>query len=73
MAKEEATTAPEAAKAAVDAFPLTLAEFCTRLSATDRRVEMIGAFEASEKAAGRTSDLEASFASRFVQFCGKPA
>jgi hypothetical protein len=32
---------------------ITLDEFCTRLSATDRRVEMIGAFNHVEKKVGR--------------------
>lgn len=69
-----AAAAPVAATSAVaEAFPLTLTEFCTRLSATDRRVELIGGFEHSERVAGRMSDLEVNFAKRFVAFANQPA
>lgn len=52
---------------------ITLGEFCTRLSATDRRVEMIGAFHHVEKKAGRIKDTEESFRSRFDAFVNQPA
>lgn len=55
-----------------DGFPLTLDEFCTRLSAKDRRVEMIGGFHSDEKRAGRIMDTEAAFLSRYHQFISKP-
>lgn len=51
---------------------VTLTEFCMRLSASDRRVEMIAGFEHSEKAAGRIKDAESAFASRFAAFVNKP-
>lgn len=61
------------ATATASAFPLTVDEFCTRLSATDRRVELIGAFHATEKAAGRAKDLESAFLARFESFVSQPA
>lgn len=54
-------------------FPLTLDEFCSRLSVNDRRVEIIGAFHFTEKAAGRMKDVESAYASRFAAFLTKPA
>lgn len=74
MAKEEAKTAPVVETPVEEAeFPLTVAEACARISATDRRVEMIGAFHASEKAAGRSKDLESAYRERFAAFCNAPA
>lgn len=54
-------------------FELTLDEVCQRISAGDKRVEMIGAFHSSEKAAGRLKDLESAYRSRFAAFCNAPA
>ena len=61
------------AAAAPDAFPLAIDEFCARLSISDRRVELIGAFHTVEKAAGRVKDLESAFAERFAAFVNQPA
>lgn len=61
-----------ATKAEEKAFPLTLEEFCTRLSGSDRRVELIGAFHAMERKAGRVKDTEDNFRSRFDAFAKKP-
>lgn len=66
--KAEAPAPVEAAE-----FPLTIAEACSRISAGDKRVEMIGAFHASEKAAGRSKDLESAYRERFAAFCNAPA
>lgn len=52
---------------------LTLAEFCTRLSSTDRRVELIGGFEHSERRAGRSKDTEEAYAARYADFLSQPA
>jgi hypothetical protein len=52
---------------------LTVTEFCARLSNDDRRVELIGAFHATETTAGRIKDLESAFRSRFAAFVNKPA
>lgn len=51
---------------------LTLDEFCTRTSLTDRRVELLAAFHAEERAAGRHKDQESAYASRLVVFANKP-
>ncbi|MEY8688440.1 MAG: hypothetical protein AB9M53_00990 [Leptothrix sp. (in: b-proteobacteria)] len=69
MAKPDTTDAA----AAPEAIELTLEEFCTRLSVTDKRVELIGGFYSSEKRAGRVKDVETAFAGRFVAFATQPA
>ena len=51
---------------------LTLDEFCTRLSASDRRVELIGAFHFVETRAGRFKDAESGYRARFAAFVNKP-
>jgi len=51
---------------------ITLAEFCSRLSQTDKRVELIGAFHHVEVKAGRIKDSEQAFAARFGAFINKP-
>ncbi|MNE61527.1 hypothetical protein D3C76_1597670 [compost metagenome] len=52
--------------------PLTLTEFCTRLSQTERRVELIGAFEFDERSAGRLKDTAEQYGARFQAFITKP-
>jgi hypothetical protein len=54
-------------------IPLSLDEYCTRLSASDRRVELISAFHSDEAAAGRLIDVESAFAGRFDEFTKRPA
>lgn len=49
-----------------------LNEFCSRLSATVKRPELIGAFEHSERVSGRLEDTEAEFKARFTAFVNKP-
>ena len=63
--------APAPAQAQSD--ELTLTEFCTRLSRTDRRVELIGGFHAVTSRAGVIKDTEAGFAARFEAFATQPA
>lgn len=78
-AKDTATTtdltisAAPAAESSVEAddYPLSLEEFCARLSAQDRRVEMIGGFYADERRAGQNMDREINFRERFAAFCGR--
>lgn len=65
--------AKEAAKAEQTEFPLTLEEFCSRLSLTDKRVELIGAFAHVETAEGRVKDVESAYAARFADFINQPA
>lgn len=72
--KTDPKTADTASVAAApDEFPLSLDEACARLSATDKRVEMIGAFHYSERAAGRLKDLESAYRDRYAAFVNAPA
>lgn len=64
---------PAAAHEPVSTFELSLDEFCTRLSLTDKRTEMIGAFHHSEKNKGVSKDSESNFNQRFAKFCKLPA
>ena len=75
MAKEKTDDQPLApvAEQPADAYELPLDEFCTRLSASDKRVEMIGGFHATEKKAGRLKDYETAYAARFAAFQTQPA
>lgn len=70
MAKNEvgAKAAPE-----TTSEPLSLNEFCIRLSATDKRVELIGGFEHSERVAGRMTDTAVNYAERYTKFLNQPA
>jgi len=51
---------------------VTLKEFCTRLSMSDRRVEMIGGFHATETREGRFKDTETKYRARYEAFINKP-
>ncbi|MEX3764466.1 hypothetical protein [Paraburkholderia phenoliruptrix] len=58
---------------AVPAVPLvSLDEFCSRLSARDRRVELIAGFHHVEKAAKKFKDVESNYQARFSAFVNKP-
>lgn len=70
MAKTPAVAAKPVESAGT---PLTLTEFCMRLSERERRVALIGGFEASEKRAGRVKDTESAYHARYVEFTNKPA
>ena len=59
--------------AQVAATQLTLNEFCLRLSQRERRVTLIGGFEAVERKALRTKDTEAQYQSRYDAFINQPA
>lgn len=54
-------------------FPITLQEFCTRISVTDKRVELIGAFYTTKLAAGVTNAVQADFAAMLNEFANQPA
>lgn len=69
MAKATPTQAPEPVAQSV---PLTLQEFCIRLSVDDRRVELIGAFESDERRARRLKDTAEAYAARYQAFINKP-
>lgn len=66
MAKttDDTTPAPVTPKT----FPLTIEEFCTELSKTDKRPEMIYAFSKDEMRNGRVRDTAENFQSRYVAF-----
>lgn len=71
-------TQPDAASVSAQSgepaeFPLSLEEFCTRLSVTDKRVELIGAFAHTETRAGRIKGLATEYAGRYRAFVTKPA
>lgn len=51
---------------------LTVEEFCTRLSGSDKRVELIKAFWFVETKAGRFKDAESNYQARFQAFVNKP-
>lgn len=51
---------------------ITLVEYCLLRSKTDKRVELIAAFNHTEQAAGVVKDTEAAFAARFTEFANKP-
>lgn len=51
---------------------VTLTEFCTSLSSTDKRVELIGGFNFAETQEGHLKDTEANFRQRFTAFVNKP-
>jgi len=67
------TTKASAQPAVQGEDDITVEEFCTRLSQTDRRVELIGGFHFDEKQAGRFKDAETAFSARFTEFANKPA
>lgn len=52
-------------------FPLSLEHFCTNLSASDNRVELISAFHDEETRAGRVNDTDEVFRARFQAFCSR--
>ena len=52
---------------------IMLDEFCTRLSQSDGRVELIGGFHHTETVSGAFRDTEANYASRFLAFADRPA
>lgn len=71
MSKKEDAAAP--AQPVEDSFPLTLDEFCSQQSKSDKRVALIGGFHATEKAGGRVKDTAAAFQARYEQFIKQPA
>lgn len=51
---------------------VTLEQFCTTLSKSDKRVAMIGAFHTEEKLAKHWKDTPAGFKARYQAFCTRP-
>ena len=71
MAKATTAVAAEQPESA-GCEPLTLTEFCRRLSERVRSPELIGAFYHGELAAERLRDTEAEYKARFDAFTKKP-
>lgn len=57
---------------AEEGIPLSLIDFCKRLSETVKRPELIGGFESFERNAGRVKATEAQFRERFDAFVNRP-
>ena len=53
-------------------FPMDINEFCTQLSQSDNRVEIIGAFHSEECVQGRRKDMKSAYMKRFQEFCTRP-
>ena len=62
----------DAVKTDTPVVEITLTEFCTSLSKTDKRVELIGGFNAAETKAGHLKDAESNVRARFTAFINKP-
>lgn len=63
-----------AASTSVDGEQVTVSinEFCVRLSETVTRPELIGAFAASERAAGNKRGTAEAYKARYEAFINKP-
>lgn len=70
MAKAETPAVEEVTPA--QNFDLGIDEFCSRLSATDKRVELIGAFHHCEVLEGRAKDAASAYSARFAAFANRP-
>lgn len=71
MASDSKNTKPDDAAGASDPA-LSISDFCTRLSETVSRPELIGAFAHVEQKAQRVSDTAANYRTRFDAFINKP-
>lgn len=57
---------------AAESFDVSLDEFCVRRSTVDKRVELLAAFHAVERGAGRVKDSDAAYAARYAAFQNQP-
>lgn len=65
---------PQAAGVVQEAqIPLSIDEFCQRLSATSKRVALIGGFNAWAKANKLEKDVESVFQAAWTRFISLPA
>jgi|GEM_PF-1184871 hypothetical protein len=62
-----------AASTTTPQIAMVLDEFCSRLSAKDKRVELIGGFHHSETVAGHKKDTAANYSQRYTAFINQPA
>ena len=71
----ENTAAPAPAEPVNEAAPakVSLKRFCIDLSSSDRRVELIGGFEHTERVAGRLLDTKEAYQQRYADFANAPA
>ena len=53
-------------------FSLGLEEFCTRLSHTEKRVELLSAFHHTELLAGKVQDTSTAYTARYTAFANRP-
>lgn len=72
MATNNKDAGVPAAAAAVQQPTVSIDEFCTRLSETVVRPELIGAFAYSERAAGNLRATSEQFQARYTAFINKP-
>lgn len=70
--KTEADGAASTVVAGAAPVALSINEFCTRLSETVIRPELIGAFAFSERAAGNLRDTADAYQARYEAFVNKP-
>jgi hypothetical protein len=57
-----------------DAAPImSIDEFCSRTSESDKRVELVSAFFNNERSSGRVNDTFVSYAARYKSFINQPA
>ena len=62
-----------AAPQPLEAEVIPLDVFCERLSASDRRIELISAFHSASSRQGLQNATEADFSDAFAAFCNQPA
>jgi hypothetical protein len=71
--KPEKAKSQDVAPVLEQAPAISLKEFCIRLSETEKRVELIGGFEADERRQGRLNDTASNYTGRFQAFVSRPA
>lgn len=70
---DTSTSSASAASLGNEEFPMTLQEYCIHRSQRDNRVELIGAFEHTERVAGAPKATASEFDARFEAFVTQPA
>lgn len=71
MAKNQTTESAQADEQVI--AQISLSEYCARVSSTDKRVELIGAFFKSQVSCGATSGTETEFDAAYQLFVNQPA
>lgn len=70
--KEKVELAVAGAPDAVQEIPLSLDEYCKRLSLSEKRYGLISGFHHTEKAAGRLHDVASAYKARYDVFLSTP-